>query len=79
MSKEDEEWNFKHELEQLLADPSTDFTDAVIVLPKEKSIIHQSTSLNALGVLEWCKQSLCEGVDDDYETPEETTHTKPLH
>lgn len=60
------EWSFRETLQALLDDSETDFTDAVLVLPKMRQVTHDSPmSLTALGVLEWCKSSLCAGADDD--------------
>ncbi len=74
------EWSFREELQKLLDDPTTDFTDAVIVLPKEKQITHDSQLvLTAVGILEWCKRSLLSWADDEYfEDEDEPSRTKDL-
>lgn len=77
MSDDQPEWSFRDVLQSLLDDPTTDFQDAVIILPKMRHVTHDSKlSLTALGVLEWCKASLCAGADEDYEHEE---HTKVLN
>lgn len=74
------DWSFRDEMQSLLDDPSTDFSDAVIILPKMRRVTHDSPlSLTALGVLEWVKASLCRAADEDYDSTEGETHTKVLN
>lgn len=61
----EEEFNFRDYVRKLVDDDSTDWEDAVLVLPRGRSVTYNSASpLTAVGIIEWCKEGLLVEQDD---------------